>query len=243
MVTLVVRRLQAARAPRRMENGIRTRAQAARAKAAGDEINGVPVVPGRVPQPPVPPQPDYEVLERPEPTPRPLLRRLAHWGPVLALLVISEISVATINAHLEWWHPADSLLAAANLAAFLLFAFGTVSNLFTAAVLGPRYVPFGWTPVSFLPRFSPLPHLSLTLLRSHLQERKEDRGRVQFCSICQSYKAPRSHHCRKCNRCCCKMDHHCKLPNNLLNMMELRESVGQARGSTTAWVSRISRPL
>lgn len=32
---------------------------------------------------------------------------------------------------------------------------------------------------------------------------------LQFCSVCEGYKAPRSHHCRKCERCVMKMDHHC----------------------------------
>ena len=32
---------------------------------------------------------------------------------------------------------------------------------------------------------------------------------LQFCTFCDGYKPPRSHHCRKCNRCCMKMDHHC----------------------------------
>lgn len=32
---------------------------------------------------------------------------------------------------------------------------------------------------------------------------------LQYCSVCEGYKAPRSHHCRKCGRCVMKMDHHC----------------------------------
>ena len=33
-----------------------------------------------------------------------------------------------------------------------------------------------------------------------LQEKKEDEQYLQFCNFCEGFKAPRSHHCRKCNR-------------------------------------------
>lgn len=41
------------------------------------------------------------------------------------------------------------------------------------------------------------------------QENRRDQPNLQFCSVCEGYKAPRSHHCRKCGRCVKKMDHHC----------------------------------
>ncbi|PAV57345.1 hypothetical protein WR25_13739 [Diploscapter pachys] len=43
---------------------------------------------------------------------------------------------------------------------------------------------------------------------------EEHESRLQWCTVCEGYKAPRSHHCSKCGRCCLKMDHHCPWVNN-----------------------------
>ncbi|VDQ07269.1 unnamed protein product [Trichobilharzia regenti] len=33
--------------------------------------------------------------------------------------------------------------------------------------------------------------------------------KLQFCNVCKGFKPPRAHHCRSCDRCVMKMDHHC----------------------------------
>ena len=40
---------------------------------------------------------------------------------------------------------------------------------------------------------------------------------LQFCTVCKSYKRPRSHHCSKCGYCVNKMDHHCPWINTCVN--------------------------
>eukprot|EP00804_Cyclotella_cryptica_P009238 CCRYP_016745-RB/>CCRYP_016745-RB protein AED:0.10 eAED:0.10 QI:911/1/1/1/1/0.9/10/1749/181 len=37
-----------------------------------------------------------------------------------------------------------------------------------------------------------------------------------MCSTCRSYKPPGSHHCRICDRCVSRMDHHCPWMNNCI---------------------------
>lgn len=37
---------------------------------------------------------------------------------------------------------------------------------------------------------------------------------IKFCELCNQYKPPRSHHCRKCEVCIHRMDHHCIWINN-----------------------------
>ena len=51
----------------------------------------------------------------------------------------------------------------------------TTYHFISAMCDGPGYVPLGWKP-----------------------EAAEEEECLQFCDVCQGYKAPRSHHCRKC---------------------------------------------
>ncbi len=46
-----------------------------------------------------------------------------------------------------------------------------------------------------------------------------------MCSICQTYKPPKAHHCRICNRCVCSMDHHCPWMNNCIGIGNLKHFI------------------
>ncbi|KAF8336733.1 DHHC palmitoyltransferase-domain-containing protein [Amanita rubescens] len=37
----------------------------------------------------------------------------------------------------------------------------------------------------------------------------ESEEKLRYCSICEKYKPPRTHHCATCDRCVLRMDHHC----------------------------------
>ena len=75
--------------------------------------------------------------------------RMIHWGPLLALGVISCISISAIICGLQWW-PIYTLGGAVNMAIFLMWDVLTLYNLFSSAVVGPGYVPLGWKPVSYI---------------------------------------------------------------------------------------------
>eukprot|EP00553_Chaetoceros_curvisetus_P001919 CAMPEP_0204618974 /NCGR_PEP_ID=MMETSP0717-20131115/5466_1 /ASSEMBLY_ACC=CAM_ASM_000666 /TAXON_ID=230516 /ORGANISM="Chaetoceros curvisetus" /LENGTH=388 /DNA_ID=CAMNT_0051632845 /DNA_START=123 /DNA_END=1289 /DNA_ORIENTATION=+ len=49
-------------------------------------------------------------------------------------------------------------------------------------------------------------------------------NRVEFpmCSVCGTYKPPKTHHCRICNRCIAGMDHHCPWMNNCVGIGNLK---------------------
>ncbi len=51
--------------------------------------------------------------------------------------------------------------------------------------------------------------LNLDEIRDLEDKFLKEKGYDRFCSHCQNFKPPRSHHCRECGYCVLKMDHHC----------------------------------
>lgn len=90
------------------------------------------------------------------------------------------------------WFPSHSSLAAfLNQAIFITLSALTTFNFAMAAIVGPSYLAYGWKP-----------------------KNKKHEAFLQKCSVCpDTFKAPRAHHCRKCDRCVAKMDHHCPYIN------------------------------
>ncbi|OXB61999.1 hypothetical protein ASZ78_006706 [Callipepla squamata] len=104
------------------------------------------------------------------------LRRLCHWGPLVALAVVIVCSATAIADAVLWYWPLDTAGGSVNFIMLLNWTVMILYNYFNAMFVGPGYVPLGWTP-----------------------EKSQDCMYLQYCKVCQSYKAPRSHHCRKCN--------------------------------------------
>ncbi|CAG5052586.1 unnamed protein product [Parnassius apollo] len=119
------------------------------------------------------------------------IRRLCHWGPIAVLCIIKLITWAMVHLIGMWWPPHESVGAALHAALFLALAATTLYFFLQSLLEGPGFVPLGWKP-----------------------ENAEDTQYLQFCSVCNGYKAPRSHHCRKCGYCVKKMDHHCPWINS-----------------------------
>lgn len=117
---------------------------------------------------------------------RELFSRVCHWGPLLALSIIKVVTWATIDSLSFWLPPSDSSIGLINYIIFLVLVAATLYNFATAMLVGPGVVPVRWRPAD-----------------------RRDEQFLQYCLICQSFKVPRSHHCRKCGRCVLKMDHHC----------------------------------
>jgi len=128
---------------------------------------------------------------------------LIHPGPIATLVLIKTITLSVIYCSLMWWPPNESIGGMISLTSFLIFSGLTMYNFFTAILFGPGFLPSGWKPVD-----------------------KEAFDKLQFCVICDGYKAPRAHHCRKCNRCVMKMDHHCPWINGCVGHRNQAHFIG-----------------
>ncbi|XP_030761991.1 palmitoyltransferase ZDHHC6 isoform X2 [Sitophilus oryzae] len=96
----------------------------------------------------------------------------------------------TIHCSSMWW-PSTTFGGFLNTLCFMSLSGLTLYNFLSSMYQGPGYLPLKWKP-------------------ENLDECKY----LQKCGVCQGYKAPRSHHCRKCGKCVLKMDHHCPWINN-----------------------------
>ncbi|KAI9326121.1 DHHC palmitoyltransferase-domain-containing protein, partial [Obelidium mucronatum] len=77
-------------------------------------------------------------------------------------------------------------------------------NYYLCVVVDPGFVS---------PSYKPPPttsaHLTPIVQTPNNVDPSNDTLTPFFCDRCQLYKPPRAHHCRQCNRCILRMDHHC----------------------------------
>mgnify|MGYP001386156697 CR=1 FL=1 len=70
----------------------------------------------------------------------------------------------------------------------------------------------------------------VTRIKGSIEPEKLDTRRYNYCAICELYKPPRCHHCRRCNKCVLRMDHHWlryyQVPNQDLHWIRTRLSYG-----------------
>ncbi|XP_065910102.1 palmitoyltransferase ZDHHC6-like isoform X2 [Dysidea avara] len=122
--------------------------------------------------------------------------RVCHYGPVTAIVLITLITCsATYSAYQLWSLPAHVVyfFRTIHFVTMYTWIILIVKN-FLQAIYTMGYVPHGWAPAN-----------------------KSDKQYLQYCHTCQSWKAPRSHHCSQCGRCVLKMDHHCPWVNNCVS--------------------------
>ncbi|XP_070503833.1 palmitoyltransferase ZDHHC6 [Chironomus tepperi] len=123
-----------------------------------------------------------------------IFRRFLHPGPILTICIIKSITLQTLYLNSMWFPSHTSFYAFLNQALFITFSALTSFNFVMTAIIGPSYLPIGWKP-----------------------KNKKHESYLQMCSICpDTFKAPRAHHCRKCERCVVKMDHHCPYVANCI---------------------------
>ncbi|CAG9854511.1 unnamed protein product [Phyllotreta striolata] len=96
----------------------------------------------------------------------------------------------------------DSLWGTFNVVTFNTVIFLLIISHIKAVVTDPGTVPFPQSKIDF------------SDIHSSDSSGCEQTLNWTICAKCETYRPPRAHHCRICQRCIRKMDHHCPWINN-----------------------------
>uniref|UniRef100_A0A8C2HU92 Palmitoyltransferase n=1 Tax=Cyprinus carpio TaxID=7962 RepID=A0A8C2HU92_CYPCA len=75
------------------------------------------------------------------------VKRLFHWGPIIALTVISVCSSMAILDSILWYWPLDTTGGSINFIMLINWTVLILYNYFNAMFVGPGYIPLEWKPV------------------------------------------------------------------------------------------------
>lgn len=75
------------------------------------------------------------------------LKRICHWGPIIAISVITVCSSMAVIDSVLWYWPLDTPGGSINFIMLINWTVLILYNYFNAMFVGPGYVPIGWKPV------------------------------------------------------------------------------------------------
>ncbi|KAF4365132.1 hypothetical protein CsatB_000793 [Cannabis sativa] len=119
----------------------------------------------------------------------------------VVVLVIAFIYFSTLFLFIEQWFGLFTSPGIMNAVVFTAVAIMCVFNYSVCLYTDP-----GQVPSTFMPDVEDSENL--------VHEIKRKGGDLRYCQKCCHYKPPRAHHCRVCQRCVLRMDHHCIWINN-----------------------------
>ena len=121
--------------------------------------------------------------------------------PVAVVLVLFGFLYYTTTRVVLWRRLETSVNGTIH--RWVLFATTSLAlGLYVASVLCEAgKVPDGWQP-------------DMEDGNNFWEVKRKGKGLKRFCQKCNAYKPPRAHHCRVCQECVLRMDHHCVWINN-----------------------------
>ncbi|VDL15941.1 unnamed protein product [Hymenolepis diminuta] len=123
-------------------------------------------------------------------------KRLFHPGPIFGMGIVIFLTFVGLWVHFSTLIYLWKSFACVNLFFCCSLSVFILRSYALSAWYGPGFVMLGWKPKD-----------------------PKDQAYLQYCRVCDGYKAPRSHHCKTCGRCVLKMDHHCPWINTCVGYL------------------------
>jgi len=130
-------------------------------------------------------------------------------GSFSLVLVVSGVWFGTTAVW--WWNNESPAVAAVG--AYLSLV--VISTMLATATIDPGILPRNLDPDPPYPATSPSDGGIRAPMPRDLKVRT-DVVRVKYCPTCQTYRPPRSSHCKMCDNCVDGCDHHCQWVNNCI---------------------------
>ncbi|XP_024028589.1 probable protein S-acyltransferase 16 [Morus notabilis] len=119
----------------------------------------------------------------------------------VVVLVIAYIYFSTLFVFVDRWFGLTTSPGIINAVVFTAVAAMCVFSYTVSLFTDPGRVPSTYMP-------------DIEDSQNPIHEIKRKGGDLRYCQKCSHYKPPRAHHCRVCQRCVLRMDHHCIWINN-----------------------------
>lgn len=117
----------------------------------------------------------------------PCVKKIPHILPIIPVYFIIIEVLFTVNYYITFNPLSGIIFKSFSLLAFNPLAFMVIVTHTRSMLTNPGYVP--------------IPFKSMKII--------DESSKESYCQKCHNPRPPRSHHCKICNKCTLKMDHHC----------------------------------
>ena len=129
----------------------------------------------------------------------PIKTRFSHIFYIFLVYLIIFIVTFNINYYIVFDFDFPIFLRIFSLIIFNFFSFMTIITHLKSMFTNPGFVPFNFSYTNFNNNNN-ITEENFSILSQQYN---------LYCSKCKNFRPFRSHHCKICNRCVLKMDHHC----------------------------------
>jgi len=128
-------------------------------------------------------------------------------------------SIGTTDEDGIWLNQSDPAGTIMSILVWVLILYSMLTVCFLARTSGiPPHLSFAYSVLASLAlschiKTSLTDPGSVPAAAVPTESQRLSQSKLSMCSQCQTFKPPLSHHCRICNRCISRMDHHCPWMN------------------------------